>query len=171
GATLQRIQALATGYGVAGGTEPFEQAAAEALRSFQAVTFFGVVALAAAAGFGALVYARSRITARSRARNQVERFVGFLLMACSAVAILTTVGIVASLLTEALRFFTFVHPFDFFFGTVWNPIFSTTDAGDAGQYGLLPLLAGTLMISAIAMLVAVPVGLMTAIYLSQYASP
>ncbi len=168
GAALQRIQALATGYGVAGGTEPFEQAAAEALRSFQALTFFGVVALAAVAGFGALVYARSRITARSRARNQVERFVGFLLMACSAVAILTTVGIVASLLTEALRFFTFVHPFDFFFGTVWAP----DNAGGVthpGKYGLLPLLTGTLMITVIAMLVAVPIGLMAAIYLSQYA--
>jgi phosphate transport system permease protein len=84
------------------------------------------------------------------------------------VAILTTIGIVASLLTEALRFFTFVNPLDFFFGTVWNPNNAPT-ADNPGSYGLLPLLVGTLMISLIAMLVAVPVGLMTAIYLTQYA--
>src|SRR5690606_20207169 len=122
----------------------------------------------AIAGGGALLYARSRITARLRARNAVERAVGLVLIACSAVAILTTVGIVASLLTEALRFFTFVNPLEFFFGTVWAP----NNAGgldNPGKYGLLPLLVGTLMITCIAMLVAVPIGLMAAIYLSQYA--
>ena len=163
-----RIVSLASGYGVTGEILPYEQAAADALWQFQFITFFGVVALAAVAGFGALAYARSRITARHRARNAVERFVGFVLMACSAVAILTTVGIVASLATEALRFFTFIHPFDFFFGTVWAP----DNAGGIehpGKYGLIPLLVGTLMITFIAMLVAVPVGLMAAIYLSQYA--
>src|SRR5690606_35253713 len=81
----------------------------------------------------------------------------------------TTVGIIASLLTEAIRFFTFVNPLEFFFGTVWNPRFSSTGTGSYGQFGLLPLLAGTLMVAVIAMAVAVPVGLMTAIYLSQYA--
>lgn len=168
GALIARIQALASGYGVAGGVEPYEQTAADALRSFQFLTFFGVVALAAVAGFSALVYARSQITARLRARNAVERVVGVLLMACSAVAILTTAGIVASLATEAFKFFTFINPIDFFFGTVWAP----DNAGGIehpGQYGLLPLLVGTLMITFIAMLVAVPVGLMAAIYLSQYA--
>ena len=167
-AVLRRVQALATGYGVAGGVEPFEQSAAEALRSFQFLTFFGVVVLAALAGFGALLYARSRISARARARNAVERAVGVLLVACSAVAILTTAGIVASLLGEALHFFQFVHPLDFFLGTVWAPD-NAGGAANPGKYGLLPLLAGTLMITVIAMLVAVPVGLMAAIYLSQYA--
>src|SRR5690606_3794139 len=100
----------------------------------------------------------------------VERVVNLALLACSAVAILTTLGIVASLVTEAFRFFTFIHPFDFFFGTVWNPN-NAGSAGNWGSYGLLPLLSGTLMITAIAMLVAVPVGLMAAIYLSQYAPP
>jgi phosphate transport system permease protein len=124
-----------------------------------------------ASGFAvvsALLYARSQITARLRARNAVERFVSFLLLACSAVAILTTVGIVASLFVEAMRFFSFVSPLDFFFGTVWNP--NNAPVGDDyGSYGLLPLLSGTLMITAIAMVVAVPIGLMAAIYLSQYA--
>jgi phosphate transport system permease protein len=165
---LNRIKSVAYGYGVAGGVEPYEQAAAEALRSFQFLASTIVLVVAALAGGAALIYARSQINVRLRARNIVERVVGVGLMACSAVAILTTVGIVASLLTEALKFFTFIHPFDFFFGTVWAP----DNAGGLehpGQYGLLPLLVGTLMITVIAMLVAVPVGLMAAIYLSQYA--
>lgn len=167
-ATIARIKALSSSYGVTGEILPFEQSAGDALRSFQMVTFVGVLALALVAGGAALVYSRSRITVRLRARNAVERVINIALLACSAVAILTTVGIVASLVTEAYKFFTFIHPLDFFFGTVWNPNNAGTD-GNWGSYGLLPLLVGTLMITAIAMLVAVPVGLMAAIYLSQYA--
>jgi phosphate transport system permease protein len=167
-ATIARINALATGYGVAGEVLPYEQTAGDALRSFQFNTFLVVIGAAAVAGAAALFYARSRITARHRARNAVERVINIALLACSAVAILTTVGIVASLVTEAYKFFTFIPPQDFFFGTVWNPN-NAGSAGNWGSYGLLPLLVGTLMITAIAMLVAVPVGLMAAIYLSQYA--
>lgn len=167
-ATVTRIKAIASGYGVAGEIQPFEQSAGDALRSFDMLTFVGIIVAAAVAGFGALLFARSQITARLRARNAVERAINLALLACSAVAILTTVGIVASLVTEAYRFFTFIPPQDFFFGTVWNPN-NAGSAGNWGSYGLLPLLVGTLMITAIAMLVAVPVGLMAAIYLSQYA--
>jgi len=166
---LQRIRDIASGFGVTGEILPFEQAAGDNLRRFQLLSFLIMVAAAAGLGILGLLLARRRITARLRARNEVETAITVLLIACSAVAILTTLGIVASLVTEALRFFTFINPLDFFFGTVWAPKFSSTGTGDAGQYGLLPLLAGTLMISAIAMLVAVPVGLMSAIYLSQYA--
>lgn len=166
---LQRLNDLASGYGVTGELQPFEQAAGENIGRFQLLSF--LIMLAAAAGLGVLglMLAQRRITPRLRARTEVERAISVLLIACSAVAILTTVGIVASLVTEALRFFSFINPLDFFFGTVWAPRFSSTGAGDAGQYGLLPLLTGTLMISGIAMLVAVPVGLMAAIYLNQYA--
>ncbi len=167
----QRVRSIASGFGVAGELLPHEQQAGDSLRQFQSLTTLIVLAAAAIAGFAALWIARGRIKARLRARNEVERVIGILLLAASAVAILTTLGIVLSLVTEAFRFFTFISPLDFFFGTVWNPIFSTTETGDYGDYGLLPLLSGTLMVSAIAMLVAVPVGLMTAIYLSQYASP
>jgi phosphate transport system permease protein len=168
---LQRVRAIASGYGVAGELAPYEQAAGEALRQFQLLSFLLVIAAAAGLGILALLYARRRISPRLRARNAVERAVNLLLLACSAVAILTTLGIVASLVTEAFRFFTFISPIDFFFGTVWNPHFSSTGTGDYGQYGILPLLTGTLMVATIAMAVAVPVGLMTAIYLSQYARP
>lgn len=165
---IARVRQIESGFGVVGETAPWENAAAQALREFRLLTY-GLV-LAAAAGTGALglFMARKRITARLRARNEVEGVVRVLLIGCSVVAILTTVGIVASLLSEAIRFFTFVSPVDFFFGTVWNPRFSSVGAG-TGEYGLLPLLWGTLMVATIAMIVALPIGLMTAIYLSQYA--
>jgi phosphate transport system permease protein len=107
------------------------------------------------------------------ARTRVERGVLGLLLAASSVAILTTVGIIGSLVFEAGRFFTFVSPIDFLFGTNWNPDpFApiTPDIGD--KLGALPLFWGTLFIGAvIAMIVAVPLGLMSAIFLTQYASP
>ena len=168
---VRRIRQIESGLGVAGGAAPFENAAAQALAEFRTLAFAAVVAAAAGTGALALLAARRRITARLRARNEVERIVGWLMIACSVVAILTTAGIVASLLAEAVRFFTFVNPADFFLGTVWRPGFSTTGHGAGGEYGLLPLLWGTLMVAAIAMLVALPIGLMAAIYLSQYARP
>ena len=168
--TIQRVRAIASGFGVAGEVQPYEAAAGEALRRFQIIASATVLAAAAAFAGVSLYFARRRIATRLRARNEVERLVRYLLLACSGVAILTTLGIVLSLVFEAARFFTFVSPIDFFFGTVWNPRFSTTGAG-SGQYGLLPLLWGTVMVAAIAMFVALPIGLMTAIYLSQYAKP
>ncbi len=169
GALVGRIQALASGYGVAGEIQPFEEAAGAALARFNMLTFTAVLVLAAIAGGAALFFAHGRITARLRARNAVERAITIVLIACSAVAILTTVGIVLSLITEAIRFFSFINPLEFFFGTVWAPNNANETGTNYGRYGLLPLLAGTMMITAIAMLVAVPVGLMAAIYLSQYA--
>ena len=166
---VNRLQAIASGYGVSGELAPYEAEGGAAVRSFQLMTFIAVLVLAGGLGLASMWYARGKIAPRLRARNMVERVVNLVLLLCSAVAILTTLGIVASLVTEALRFFTFINPLDFFFGTVWAPKFSSTTAGDYGQYGLLPLLAGTLMVSAIAMVVAIPVGLMAAIYLSQYA--
>jgi phosphate transport system permease protein len=168
-AVLQRITALASGYGVAGEVQPFEAAAAQALSFFQTLAFLLVIGAAAGCGVLALIFARKRINTRLRARNEVETAIRVLLIACSAVAIMTTLGIVLSLFNEAIRFFSFVNPLDFFFGTVWNPGFSTTGHEAVGQYGLLPLLSGTLMVAVIAMLVSLPIGLMTAIYLSQYA--
>lgn len=106
-----------------------------------------------------------------RARNHVERLITALLALSSGVAILTTVGIVLSLVGEALHFFRYISPAEFFFGTVWNPRFSTSGTGQQGEFGLLPLLWGTLMVSAIALLVAIPLGLMTAIYMAEYAPP
>lgn len=169
--SIARIRAIAIGYGVVGETQPYENSAGTALRTFNVIASMVVLGGGSVLGLLGMMAARRRISPRLRARNEVEGIVKAVLMASSAVAILTTIGIVASLLAEALRFFTFVNPLDFFFGTVWNPRFSTTGTGGGGDYGIIPLMAGTLMISLIAMAVAVPVGLMSAIYLSQYAHP
>lgn len=167
---IERVRQIASGFGVAGQAQPYELEAAEAFKRFQSLTSAFVLACAFATGALALYLARNRISTRFRARNEVERAIRFILIGCSVVAILTTLGIVLSLIGEALRFFTFVSPVDFFFGTVWNPRFSSVGAG-SGDYGLIPLLWGTLMVATIAILVALPIGLMTAVYLTQYAKP
>ena len=167
---VRRVEQISTGYGVVGDAQPYENAAGQSLREFRALTFWAVVAVAAVIGIIGLMFMRSRIAPRLRARNELEAVVKVLLAICSGIAILTTVGIIASLLREALHFFSFISPVDFFFGTVWAPRFSTSASGDYGQYGLLPLLWGTVMISTIAMLVAIPLGLMSAIYLAEYAT-
>lgn len=116
-------------------------------------------------------FAYSRIRLRLRARNQVERVVLWSLLAASSVAVLTTVGIILSMLGETIHFFSDVNPLTFFFGTVWDPRFADAGAGATnGQFGLIPLLMGTLYIALVSMLFAVPVGLMAAVYMGEYAS-
>jgi phosphate transport system permease protein len=133
----------------------------------------GVTLTLAAGGFA---YAYSRIAPKYRARNIVERIVKALLIICSVVAILTTIGIVLSLIFESILFFREVPFFKFLFGMHWSPQSAFTGAGtEAGEvnteiFGAIPLFIGTLLITLIAMVVAAPVGLMSAIYLSVYAS-
>ena len=94
----------------------------------------------------------------------------FALLLASLIAILTTVGIVGSLLFETMRFFSMVNPFEFLFGLEWNPQKNVIAGAESG-YGAIPLFWGTIFIGAIiAMIVAIPLGLMSAIYLTQYAS-
>ncbi|KAB2656947.1 phosphate ABC transporter permease subunit PstC [Brucella tritici] len=119
-----------------------------------------------------LIFGLSTISRRMRARNNVERIVLWGLIAASGIAILTTVGIICSMLFQTISFFQSVSPWDFFFGTVWDPRFAAAGSGgETGQFGLIPLLAGTLYIALVAMLFAVPVGLFSAIYMAEYASP
>lgn len=140
-----------------------------AMRQYSRWLMSAVVLLVSVAGG---LYAIRNIDVRFRARNRVERVMLGSLIVASSIAILTTVGIVASMLSEAGRFFTMVSPFEFFFGTVWDPRFAAAGSGGAsGQFGLLPLLAGTLYIAFVAMLFAVPIGLFAAIYMAEYASP
>lgn len=98
-----------------------------------------------------------------RSRSASESAIGVILAACGAISLLTTVGIIAVLIREAAIFFSSVRITDFLFGTTWTALFKTP------QYGVLPLVGGTLLISVVAMLVAIPLGLMSAIYLSEYA--
>jgi phosphate transport system permease protein len=98
-----------------------------------------------------------------RRRDLVEQVVEWALRACAGVSILVTLGILSVLAVETFQFFREVSPFEFLFGTVWTPLFFQK------SFGVLPLVAGTLLVSAIAMAVAVPAGLLTAVYLSEYA--
>jgi phosphate transport system permease protein len=116
---------------------------------------------------------RSRITPELRARNRVETVVEWMLIGCSTIAVFTTIGIVASVAFEAFRFFSMISPIDFLFGTTWSPQMAIREdqVGSSGSFGAVPLFAGTLLISLIAMLIAVPIGLYSAIYLAEYAHP
>ena len=114
-----------------------------------------------------------RVQPQLRARSEVEGIVRKLLFASSGIAVLTTLGILASVLFEAWMFFGKASVFEFLFGTSWSPQIAlrADQSGSSGSFGAVPLFAGTLLISAIAMFIAVPIGLMSAIYLSEYASP
>ena len=113
-----------------------------------------------------------RISPTLRARNRVEQVVRAALLGCSMIAILTTIGIVLSVLYESLQFFRLVPVTEFIFGTQWSPQLAirADQVGSSGAFGAVPLFAGTLLISFIAMAIAVPVGLFSAIYLAEYAS-
>ena len=127
-----------------------------------------VLTLVVAFAGGAFGY--TRLNAGFKARTKVERLTMLVLLLASLMAILTTVGIVASLIVESGRFFSAISPIDFLFGLHWNP---TAEGGpDLGEnFGAIPLFWGTIFIGAIiAMIVAIPLGLMSAIYLTQYAN-
>ena len=141
--------------------EPYRAAA-------QKYGMIGIAAIFALALAGGL-YAFTRIRPQFRARSRVERTVMGLLLLASLVAILTTFGIVLSLLFESIRFFQLVPPTELLFGTYWNP---QSGAPVADTFGGIPLFWGTVLIGAIiAMIVAIPIGMMTAVYLTQYAAP
>jgi phosphate transport system permease protein len=140
-------------------------AASAALREAKATSRFAMVIAAIVLSIAGLGFAMTRITPEFRARNATERFAMWLLIGSSLIAVLTTVGIVASLLVESLHFFRLYPISDFLFSTEWSPKF-----GGGSSLGILPLLWGTLYVSAIALLVAVPIGLLSAIYLAEYAS-
>jgi phosphate transport system permease protein len=118
-----------------------------------------------------MLFSRRKVTAEFRARHRVERIVSGLMIFCSVVAIFVTIGIVTSLAFETARFFAKVPVTEFLFGTNWEPQIPLREdqVAAAGAFGWLPVMLGTLVITVIALLVAVPVGLMSAIYLNEFA--
>ena len=173
GLVYNDIRNLVEGNIVSG--EPSDEilAAASRYMSLQRISNLGLMLAVLIIGLTTLGWAFRRVEPGLRARNKVERTMELLLMAASTVAIFTTIGIFLSVLFEALRFFQQVSPLEFLFGLSWSPqtAIRPDQVGSSGAFGAVPLFAGTLLISGIAMLVAVPVGLMSAIYLSEYANP
>jgi phosphate transport system permease protein len=172
-AVLNEMKGLANGSIEAAFNPLAEQLLSIYKQANQHFAFIGTAAalLLALAG-GAFGFTRLR--ADFRARNKVERVVMITLLGASLIAILTTFGIVASLLFESLRFFGKVSPFEFLFSLTWSPqtAIRADQVGSSGAFGAVPLFWGTIFIGAIiAMVVAIPFGLMSAIYLTQYAKP
>ena len=166
-ASPSALKAALNAAGIVLETEPTPSILAAALKARQlqaSSRLWMTVAALALAALGLLVSYRS-ITPQYRARATVERFVMALLIASSLIAILTTAGIVWSLVVETFHFFQLYPASEFFFSTTWNPQFR-----GGSSLGIWPLVWGTLYVSAISLIVAVPIGLMSAIYLAEYAS-
>ena len=146
-------------------------AAAEHYRSLISISHALLAVIMLGLAIVGIILALSRIKIGMQARNQVEKVINVLLMICSSVAIFTTIGIVLSILFEALRFFQKIPLSDFIFGLKWSPqtAIRADQVGSSGAFGAIPVFTGTLMIALIAMLVSVPLGLMSAIYLAEYA--
>ena len=140
------------------------------LQSMSGKLKLGLALIVSVIGFG---LGWLRLKPDFRARNRFESTVKIILMSCASLAILTTIGIVFSVLFEAMRFFDSVSILEFIFGTQWSPQIAIREdqVGSSGAFGAVPLFVGTMLISAVAMFVAVPIGLMAAIYLSEYAGP
>lgn len=167
-AILSEAAQLASG-AIEAGFNPGSDAFVPAFKKASAK--FGMIgaALTLLVAFACGAFAFTRVRVGFKARTKVERLTMLVLLLASLMAILTTVGIIASLIFETGRFFAAVSPIDFLFGTHWNPTeYGGTDQGE--NFGAIPLFWGTIFIGAIiAMIVAIPLGLMSAIYLTQYA--
>jgi len=178
GAAIRDIQNLAAGQ-YAGAVSPELRKATEVYLSSRSAGAWMLLGAGVALAGIALLAVLARISPAFRSRNAFERVVKLALLACAVIAILTTIGIVFSVVYETYRFF--FDPAlkgrptvsDFLFGTEWNPQAALrADQGDIKTaFGFVPLLTGTLLITFIAMCVAGPLGLLSAIYLAEYASP
>jgi len=171
GLMLNDVKNLAAGGIVSAQVTPAIQNAAEQYARLQDLARWAQWLLVLAVALAGLALAWGQTKPAMRARNRVEGIVLGVMILCSSIAILTTLGIVLSVVFESLQFFQKIDPSEFFFGTLWSPqtAMRTDQVAAAGAFGAVPLFTGTLLVSFIAMVVAVPIGLMAAIYLSEYA--
>lgn len=168
---MNEVKGLASGTQ----TEAFNPASTKASQVYASINSQGntiVGGLAIVFALLGLTYGYLNVKKDFRARTKVERFFMGLLIAASAVAVLTTFGILFSLAFESIRFFEKVSVVEFLTGLKWSPqeALRADQVGSSGAFGAVPLFWGTIFITLIAMVVAVPIGLMAAIYLTQYAS-
>ncbi len=168
---ISEVRSVAAGQ-IFGEPSPDVRAAASALNGWQLLADWAMVAACAFVAIVGLGLTRSRLHSDFRARTGVERIVKWTMVLCSVFAILTTIGIILSLLFEAFRFFQMVPWYEFLFGLSWEPQIAMREDQVAGEgaFGAVPVFVGTILISIIAMLVAVPIGLLSAIYMAEYAS-
>jgi phosphate transport system permease protein len=170
---MNDIRNLAAGNITSGEITPAVRAASDHYINLTTISGLAQFVVVLALGIAGISYARTRINPKLRARNFVEKTLMVLLILCSAIAILTTIGIVLSLVFESYRFFQKVSPTEFLFGLQWSPqtALRADQVGASGAFGAIPLFAGTLLISLVAMCVAGPIGLLSAIYMAEYAPP
>lgn len=169
---MNQVHNLAAGNVSNDGMNPELIAAAERLRELERINRRAMASAALSFAILGGLYTWLKINPRLKARARVEDIFRWTLLACSSVAVLTTVGIVFSVLFESLRFFQEVSVFEFLFGLEWSPqtAIRAGQEGSSGSFGAVPLFVGTLLIAGIALLVAVPTGLMVAVYLTEYSS-
>ncbi len=171
GLLMSSVQNMAQGNPLFGEPDPVVVAAAERLQSYARINLMAKSVLVLVVAMSSALIVWSKISPTLRARQHVEKIFQWLLLLSATVAIFVTIGIVLSVLFESIRFFNSVPVTEFIFGTHWSPQIALREdqVGGSGNFGAVPLFTGTLLISAIAMLVAVPTGLLAAIYLSEYA--
>ena len=170
---MMEIRNLAQGIGGVQANLPYAEDAASMLTRLSRIADYALVASVAVVAILGLGLARSHITLDFQARQSVERIFNVFIFLSSAVAVMTTVAIVLSLLFESFQFFKQVPVHEFLFGLKWNPqIAIRADQGaSTGAFGAVPVFSGTLLIALVAMLVAGPIGLASAVYFSEYARP
>ncbi|QPH55329.1 phosphate ABC transporter permease subunit PstC [Pontivivens ytuae] len=159
--------------GIPSRTDELRTSLAETIGSLDSWRLYVTSALAILAAGATAFITHGKISIDWRARNRSETIIRTILMVCAVIAILTTIGIVLSLIFETLSFFEKLgwRIDKFLFGTTWSPLSGVSEGAiDRERVGAVPLFAGTFMITIIAMLVAVPIGLFAAIYLSDFAS-
>ena len=173
GLIINEIENLAGSGNIESETDPVKRNAASHYQHLQNISTLAKTVVVLVVALLGMLLGWRLISPETRARNTVEKVMLGSMIICASIAILTTVGIVFSVLFESIQFFKAVPPSDFLFGTKWSPQTSmrSDQVGSSGSFGAIPLFVGTLLISAIALIIAVPLGLMAAIYLSEYASP
>ncbi|MEN3160761.1 phosphate ABC transporter permease subunit PstC [Tistrella mobilis] len=162
---------LATGNIVSSDPSPAVREAASIITGLTRTVNLAFAGIGLALALAGLTAAYRRITADFRSRNRVERILRILLIVASTLSIFTTIGIVFSVLFESIRFFQRIPILDFLFGLHWSPQIAirADQVASEGSFGMIPLFAGTLLITFIALAVAIPIGLLAAIYMSEYA--
>ena len=168
---LNDVRNLALDRAVSAEPSAAVRAAAAHYSSLRQTGFAALAVVTLVLALGGLVLGQRHLSPTLKARNTVERALRVALIASSTVAVFTTAGIVLSLLFESLRFFSLVPVSDFLFGLSWSPqtAIRADQVGSSSAFGAVPVFAGTLVITVIAMIVAVPIGLFSAIYMAEYA--